>query len=262
MVDFVYLDNHTACKPFAEVMEKWKRFSDDYWASASSLHFLGQQQIHPIQKSLDSLFLELGLGPQDELVLTKEGLSSVLLAVYLQVSRETGKTLFLTAQGQEGGNLKAFDLIEQLGCQKKLLPFNEQGQLTRDTLSSFLTAKTALVSLPWANGLTGVIHPVLDLLEACSEKKVLVHLDATYMLGKQFFRFQDLPVDFLTLRGAALYAPKGAEIILVKKGSISCPFSIESTALLGAYSSAVQAVQGHFEVFCMEIARLKDRLEQ
>lgn len=268
MIDSLYFDNHTATRPFPEVMEKYFRFSKEYWASSMAPHFLGQQQIYFLQKSLESLFQELGAGDQDLLFFTSSGAESiyqVFFNAYLQKSREQGKTLFLIPETEDVKIVASCKLLEELGCTFKFLPVNSKGQLTAEALESAITPRTALVSLSWANSLTGVLHPVADLAEVCRKKDVLFHVDASSVFGKTFFRFQDLGVDFLTLDGSLLHAPKETGLTLVKTG-VSCAPLIpgkngESTALLAAFTRAIEMMQEKFEFFCMEGARLRDKFE-
>ena len=103
-MDSLYLDNHAATRSFPEVLEHFFRLSKEYWASPSSPHFLGQQQMYPLQKSVEYFFQELGAGDCDELFFTDSGtdaIEQVFSMAYLQRSRETGKTLFLVPQTAE-----------------------------------------------------------------------------------------------------------------------------------------------------------------
>ena len=269
MTDSLYFDNHTATRPFPEVLEKFFRFSKEYWASSSSPHFLGQQQIYPLQKNIETLFSLLGAQDQDQLFFTSGGAQSiyqVFLTTYMQRARETGKTLFLVSETEEARVLSMCKQLELLGCSFKTLAVNAKGQVTSEVLESAITPRTALVSLSWANGLTGVLQPIADLAEVCKKKEVLLHVDASYVFGKSFFRFQDLGVDFLTLDGSAIHAPKDTGLTLAKAGFGAEPLvpgkEELSTPAIAAFTKALEMMQEKFEHYCMEVARLRDRFEQ
>ncbi len=268
MIDSLYFDSHTITRPFPEVLEKFFRFSKEYWASSASPYFLGQQQIFFLQKSIESLFKELGVQDLDEIFFTSSGEESffqVFFTTYLQRARESGKTLMLISETEETKAFAACKQLEDLGCSFKEIPVNSKGQVTPEALESAITPRTALFSLSWANGLTGVLHPIADLAEICKRKGVLFHLDASYVFGKSFFRFQDLDVDFLTLDGSVLHAPKETGLTIVKSGIKAAsliPGKIgESTASIAAFTRAIEMVQEKFEFYCMEGARLRDKLE-
>src|SRR3989339_710923 len=127
MIDSLYFDSHTITRPFPEVLEKFFRFSKEYWASSASPHFLGQQQIYPLQKSVESIFRELGVGDQDEIFFTSSGeeaLYQVFLTTYFRRVKETGKTLFLITETEEAKSLAVCKQLEALGCSFKVLPVN------------------------------------------------------------------------------------------------------------------------------------------
>jgi cysteine desulfurase len=269
MTDSFYFDNQTVTKPFPEVLEKFFRFSKEYWASSTSSHFLGQQQIYPLQKSIESLFAQLGMQDQDQIFFTSggaEAIYQVFLTTYMQRVRETGKTLFLVAETEEAKVLSMGRQLELLGCSFKTLAVNAKGQVLPEVLEAAITPRTALVSLSWANGLTGVLQPIAALAEVCKNKGVFIHVDASYVWGKSFFRFQDLGADFLTLDGAAIHAPKDTGLTIVKAGFAAEPLipgkEELSTPSIAAFSKAIEMMQEKFEHYAMEIACLRDRFEQ
>lgn len=265
MSEPIYLDHHSATPPLSEVLETFTRMSKEYWGSISSPHFVGQQPMYPLQKAVDNLFDKLGAQEKDELFLMRgeEAIWRLFFHTYLQVSKESGKTLFLTVQGQEIAQEKLCAQMEELGCSHKALPLNAKGQVTRQTLESAITSRTALFSLSWADGLTGVIHPIEDLAAVCREKNILFHVDASYILGKRFFRFQDVGAHFLTVDGSAIEALQDTGLLFIKEGS---PIRLErftpSIAFASTLAVAVQERQNRFEHYCMETARLRDLLEE
>jgi cysteine desulfurase len=269
MIDSLYFDSHTATRPFPEVLEKYIRFSREYWADPTSYHFLGQQQLYPLQKSLDSLFEQLGVLDSDELFFfsgKEEAIYELFLSVYFQVAKESGKTLFLYPEGEESSITLAAKQMQRLGCSVKAIPLNDKGQITKETLESVITPRTALVSLSWANALTGVLHPIFAIADLCKEKDVQLHIDASYVLGKRFFRFQDLDAAFLTLDGSLIHGPLGTSLLAVKKEAAHLKSSWASrrvrTPDIGALSEAVEMLSAKFEHYSMEVARLRDRFEE
>jgi cysteine desulfurase len=222
--------------------------------------------MYPLQKSVECFFQELGAGDRDDLFFTdsgKDAIDKVFWLAYLHRARESGKTLFLLARTEENAFISACKQLESLGCTYKLLPVNNKGQITPEVLESSINPRTALVSLSWAQGLTGVLHPIADLAEVCRKKDVLFHVDGSYVLGKSFFRFQDLGIDFFSLDGSLIHAPKDVGLLFAKAGFPRQEWGRgESVAKISAFSKAVGMMQEKFELYCMEIARLRDLLER
>ncbi len=195
-----------------------------------------------------------------------DAINHLYLSHYFDHIRETGKNHLITSNMEELPCMMALKRLEELGCSGKILAVNTQGQLTKEALEEVLRPRTSLVSLSWANGLTGVIHPIADLAAAAQAKDVKVHVDASYVIGKLFFRFEDLPIDFLTFDGSLIHAPQGTAGLLVKeKTHLSPPFSSLIGAPAGPLAALTQALEKNLQLFdhvCLETARLRDKLEQ
>jgi cysteine desulfurase len=61
-----------------------------------------------------------------------------------------------------------------------------------------------MLSLSWANSLTGVIHPVWDIMEICKEREIKLHLNLNAVMGKLYFQLQEIEADFFTFNGAII----------------------------------------------------------
>ena len=148
--------------------------------------------------------------------------------------------------------------LEQLGCVTRLLPVDEKGLLKLSALEEALKPKTALLSISWANALTGVIEPISDIVRICHAKGVKVHLNASAMIGKLPISFEELGVDFLTFDGDKIHTPQGIGGLFRKTKPHE---SSHHVAALSALSLAVDEELQRLEQFAMESARLRDTFE-
>lgn len=206
MSDCIYLDHHTATPCSIEAIDLFSRLSKEYWSCSESYHYMGQKGVYSLQKSVQQLFDVMGARETDHLFCfsIEEALTRIALHVYTQVAKETGKTGVLTLQGADRTFAEMAKTMADLGCTHRPLVCNEKGQLTPKLVEAAITSRTAILSLSWADPLTGVIHPIEDIAALCQEKGVLLHVDASYIWGKRFFRLQDIPIDFLTLDAGAI----------------------------------------------------------
>jgi cysteine desulfurase len=93
---------------------------------------------------------------------------------------------------------------------------NEEGIVEAHTVKSFITEKTALVSVMWASNETGMIFPIKEIGEICKEKGVLFHSDAVQAVGKIPVDLQDVHVDFLSMSAHKFHGPKGIGALYIK----------------------------------------------
>lgn len=186
-----------------------------------------------------------------------EAIQSALFSHYFHSVRHTGNNHVLFSEGLP------MQRMEEWGCATKPLP---QGQITKDILLQAIKPRTGLLSISWAEPLTGVIHPLADLAEVCREKKIALHVDGTHVLGKLYFRLSDFPIDYFTFDGPLLSAPEGTGGLITKKNApyeplipAKNPRHLTSiTALAQALEDAARAC----DHMCLETARLRDQFER
>ncbi len=272
----IYFDNHTTTKPSTAAIAAMQPFLEEKWGSPAAPHKMGQSLLPDLEKLYEPIYQLLGARSSDNFVFTSSGAEAtnhVVQAAYLDIARETGRNHFITTSADEAPVIMAYERLELLGCETTLAPVNADGILTPDALIDAITPRTALVSLSWANGLTGVVHPVAELAEICRERGIWLHLDATHILGKIDFDLDEIAPDLITLNGNHLHAPQGTGGLWIRSGlrlsnlilggmeqdgRRAGPFSV---ALLAALSVACEEALAHRDHVAIETARLRNRLE-
>ena len=113
--------------------------------------------------------------------------------------------------------------LEEQGVNVTYLPVNEQGVVEAQALRSFITEKTALVSVMWANNETGMIFPVQEIGEICKEKGVLFHSDGVQAVGKIPVDMEKVHVDFMSMSAHKFHGPKGIGALYIRNGQALSP---------------------------------------
>jgi len=79
----------------------------------------------------------------------------------------------------------------------------------------------------WANNETGLLFPVEEIASICKKKGVLFHTDAVQTPGKIDLRHvAQSDINFLSLSGHKLHAPKGVGVLYAKKRTKVVPYVI------------------------------------
>lgn len=150
----------------------------------------------------------------------------------------------------------------------------EGTRLTADLIKPHLNARTAMISLSWGHGLTGIINPLHEIAELAEQHGVLLHVDATEVVGKLYFSFQDIPIDYLTIDGARIHAPYGTGLLVQRKGSelpAFIPDSMQQNGMRGGvfnmpgfagFTTALAQLEQYTDHMCTEMIRLRDVFEQ
>lgn len=187
----------------------------------------------------------------------KEAIEKVFISTYLDRVRSLGRNQILTW----GIEAPCFKQLDKWGCVLKTLPVDAHGHITKAALEEAIRPRTALVSLAWADPLTGVIQPIQDLAEVCQKKEVRLHIDASQVLGRLWLNLEELPFDFLTFDGEALRALPATGGIFVKKEIDMEPFT-ENPEGEEFLEETVRDLLSYQEYFLTEVARLKERMEK
>ena len=277
MTDEIYLDNITAAKPSTKILNAMLDASKQQWANLASPHDRGQRQMPFLRNHLSKLYSLLGISEEDTLVLTSgaaESINHVIQSSYHDITRQTGKNHYVTCKIGEAPSIITTSFLEQLGCTSTMAEVNADGCVTEETILEAVSPRTALVSIPYVNALTGVVQPIEDIAELCQTRGIRLHVDITHALGQVFLELADIPIDYITFNGSQLHTPPGVGTLIMKKGKELSPFihgepeqdgrraGAWNLPGLAALSTAVEEVIDHQDLVCTEIARLKHRFEQ
>ncbi len=277
MTKGIYLDNSATTRPSDKAISRMLPFLTDMWGTPSAPHQMGQELFAPMEESYRSIYKLLGASDKDTVVFTSSGAEAVnhaFLSTYTDVTDPTGRNQYITSNTDEAPALMSMARLEHLGCVGKMVQANTKGQITAENVAETFSPRTALVSLSWANGLTGVINPVSDIAKICKERGVALHLDATHILGKLFFDLEEIQPSFITFNGDHLHAPKGTGALYIKEGVKCSPFILGGLEQGGyragsinvpsfiALGYAADEADSARDFMCTEIARLRNQFEE
>lgn len=272
----IYLDNHTTGRPSDAAISKMIPFLTHHWGNPIVPHNKGQELIAPLIDSYKTIYHSLGAKENNLFLFTSSGseaVNHIIHSTYKDVTLHTGKNHFVTASIDEAPAILTIESLEKFHCVAKTIPADIEGKITAKAVAEALSPRTALVSLSWANGLTGVINPVAEIGDLCRQRNIYFHLEATHILGKLYYEFEDTGADFLSFNGDQLHGTRGSGGILIREGVKISPFIIggaEQAGLRGgpfntpafvALSCALKELIEAREYVCTEIARLRNKLE-
>jgi cysteine desulfurase len=126
----------------------------------------------------------------------------------------------------------------------------------------------------WANNETGVLFPVEEIGQLCRSKGVPYHCDAVQAVGKLPMKIKDLPIDYLSLTGHKIGAPKGIGALYVQKKAPFVPFvqgghqersrrgGTENVASIVGLGTAAAIAQKKLPTYDATVRPLRDALEE
>ncbi len=201
-------------------------------------------------QALKDIYALVGAHPDDQFIYAPSrahAISHVLYSYYFDEITETGRNHYLTVRGEDAPIVLTLERLEKAGCFGKKCAFDE--------IERYITPRTGLVTLSWANTLTGVIHPIETIAAICQKKGVALHVDASPVIGKLHVPFQDLPIDYLTIPHG-IFARRGKTL-----GPLICGEPLDPQAILSLGEKAKNTIANLDEVGC-EGVRLRDLFER
>jgi cysteine desulfurase len=108
--------------------------------------------------------------------------------------------------------------LEQQGLRVTYLPVDRTGMVDPDDVRKAITPRTLLISIMHANNEVGTLQPIAEISRIARAHSVLMHTDAAQSVGKIPTLVDELGVDFLSVAGHKLYAPKGIGVLYMRTG--------------------------------------------
>ena len=225
----VYLDNN-ATTPLHPQVKQVMMDNLDLFGNASSQHFFGQAARKAVEDARKQVAALINAHP-DEIVFTSCGSESnnlVIKGVTCQdvqcksANAHPGKHI-ITSQIEHPSVMVPLRTLERQGFKVTWLPVDKFGLVDPELLRKAITKQTVLITIMDANNEIGTIEPIVELARIAREHEIYFHTDAVQGMGKSKIDVKALGVDFLSLSGHKIYAPKGVAAVYIRKGVYVCP---------------------------------------
>lgn len=215
----LYFDYNATTPVHHEVVRAINPYFTDAFGNPGCAHMHGVNACKAIAKAVSQV---AGLinAAQEQIIFTSCATESNNLVLFGLL--EPGDELIISAVEHPSIMAPAQQLSSQ-GVIVKTAPVNSNGLIDPLEVVSMITPATKLVSIMLANNETGAIQPVAELGVYTRPMDVLLHTDAAQAVGKIPVNTDTTGVDFLTVAGHKMYAPKGIGVLYAKNPELLKP---------------------------------------
>ncbi len=268
----VYVDNNATTCVAREVFEAMVPFLTDQYGNPSSAHPFGGSASKIIVSSREHLAELLGCDA-DELIFTSCGTESDSTAILSALATQQNRRKIVTTAVEHPAVLKVCKRLQQQGYRVEYLPVDKHGRLNLADVDNAIDDETALVSVMWANNEIGNVYPVEMIAEIAHARGALFHTDAVQAVGKVKIDLSSTTIDFLSLSGHKLHAPKGVGALYVRRFTPYWSFltgghqergqraGTENVASIAGLGMAALLARENMEVEQTYVKGLRDRME-
>ena len=217
--NIIYFDHASTTMVNPIVLDEYLKYSKEYYANPSSVHYLGQEANHLLERCRNDTLRLLNLNTHQIIYLSgaTEANNLAIKGVCLRY-KNRGHHIITTIY-EHPSVIEAFKQLEkEFGFKVTYLMPNEKGLIDTQSVIEALTNETIFVSIMTVNNEIGAINPIEDIAEALSKyPKVIFHTDACQAIGKLEKSINFSKVDLITVSAHKIHGLVGLGALIKKK---------------------------------------------
>ena len=269
----IYFDNNATTQVDPEVLQQMLPFLQDQYGNPSSVYSFGKRAAKAVNIAREQIADLLRCEPS-EIVFTSCGTESDNSAIQSALLIDPDRKHVVTSRVEHSAVVKHAEALARRGYEVTWLDVDSEGLIDLDELERAIRDDTAIVSLMWANNETGVLFPIEEAAEICRSKETVFHTDAVQAIGKIDIDLRRIPINFLSLSGHKLHAPKGVGALYINRKTRFNPYIIgggqenkkrggtENTASIVGLGKAAEIASAALRDENTRVKALRDRFEQ
>jgi cysteine desulfurase len=214
----IYLDYNATTPIDPAVAEVMLPFLHRHFGNPSSSHPYGVAARQAVESARRQVADLIGARPE-EILFTSGGSESNNTAIKGVASALRGRGRHvITSAIEHPAVIEPCQALEAEGFDVTYLPVDGLGHVDPGEVARAITPETTLITVMHANNEVGTVQPIAEISALARERGILVHTDAAQSVGKIPVRVDELGVDFLSIAGHKLYAPKGVGALYIRSG--------------------------------------------
>lgn len=214
----IYADNSATTRTKPEVLDKMLPYFTEHYGNPSSLYAFAYDAKRAVENAREEVAKVIGARGK-EIFFTSCGSESdnwVLRGVTSKL-RDKGNHI-ITSCIEHPAIMETCKQLEKSGVRVTYLPVDEYGSVSVDDLKAAICDETILISIMTANNEIGTIQPIREIGAIAKEKEIFFHTDAVQAYGHIPINVDEMNIDFLSLSGHKIGAPKGIGALYIRSG--------------------------------------------
>ena len=216
----VYLDNAaTTQKPLCVLDAMREEYLNVNANVHRGVHYLSQQATDLHEAAREKVRTFINARKTEEIIFTRGTTEAINLvaATFCESQMKAGDEVVVTEM-EHHSNIVPWQLqAERKGIVVRHLPISDEGTLCCDTIATYLTERTRLLSIAHVSNVLGTVNPVKELVRMAHERGIPVLVDGAQSAPHMRIDVQDIGCDFLAFSGHKMYGPTGIGVLYGKE---------------------------------------------
>lgn len=217
----IYLDNAaTTQKPLCVLDAMREEYLNVNANVHRGVHYLSQQATDLHETAREKVRSFIHARSTSEIVFTRGTTESINLVAqtFCEAFMKEGDEVLVTDM-EHHSNIVPWQLqAKKRGIVVRHLPIDDQGRLVDcDTIATYLTEKTRLVSLTHVSNVLGTVNPVEEIIRLAHERNIPVLVDGAQSAPHMKIDVQAMDCDFFAFSGHKMYGPTGIGVLYAKE---------------------------------------------
>ncbi len=210
----LYFDHNATTPVHPQVFKAMRPFLVEKFGNPGSPHQWGLEAREALEEARMNVAGLINADPE-EIFFTSCATESNNMVLFGTLGLSEGR--FVTSAVEHPAILEPARALRRYGLETTLVPVDRNGLVDPEAVRKACRRDTKLVSIMLANNEVGAVQPVRR-IGSLLERGVFFHSDAAQAVGKIPVDVKELGLDFMTIAGHKLYAPKGVGALYVRKG--------------------------------------------
>ena len=212
----IYLDNAaTTQKPQCVI----DAISEEYQSVNANVHrgvhYLSQKATELHENARERVRQFINARSTSEILFTRGTTESLNLMAssYGEAFLKEGDEILISEMEHHSNIVPWQMLCERKGCQIKVIPFNEKGEIEIENYEKLFTERTRLVCVAHVSNVLGTVNPVKEMGRIAHAHGAHILVDGAQSVPHFNVDVQDLDCDFLAFSGHKVYGPTGIGVL-------------------------------------------------
>ena len=218
----IYLDYNATTPIEKEVLEQMLPYFNTKFGNPSSGYQLGKEAKEEIENARKKVATLIKAKP-DEILFTSCGSEANNMVIQNVLKQGDYGKHIITSSIEHPSVVEPLAYLKKHGFEVTYLPVDETGMIDIESFYSTVRPSTCLVTIMHSNNEVGTLQPIGEIGKYCRKNNIPFHTDASQSLGKINIDVNELNVDYLTIAGHKMYAPKGIGALFIRGGQNLSP---------------------------------------